>query len=220
MVRLIRLLWRLVKGLVVVWVVAVVLALIVPVELNYAEQYQYPSLPNGCEAVSASIALNGMGVPITAESFASQYLPKAAIGTANPSQAYQGDPFGNGYYCYPQPLVAGINSFLATQNTSLEAKTHKLVPVSELILRLHAKKPVIVWATVDDKLGTREQSVVWQNGSREYHPYSNLHVMTIDGVKGLKVHLVDSVNGSRWMSLFKFVPIYYSMGLRAVYFTD
>ena len=91
--------------------------------------------------------------------------------------------------------------------------------VSEIILRLHANKPVIVWSTVNDKLAEREDTVVWQNGSREYHPYSNLHVMVVDGVQGGKVHLVDSVNGSRWMSLLQFIPLYYSMGLRAVYFT-
>jgi uncharacterized protein YvpB len=218
--RLIRGLLRLLKVAIVVGVFAVIVALLIPVNLNLTEQHQYPTLPNGCEAVSASVALNGMGVPITAESFASQYLPKTAIGAASPEEAYQGDPFGNGYYCYPAPLVTGINNFLATQNTSLEAKTHKLVSVSEIILRLHADKPVIVWSTVDDHLAKRERTIVWQNDGDEYHPYTNLHVMVIDGIKGGKVHLVDSVNGSRWMSLFKFIPLYYSMGLRAVYFTD
>ena len=43
--------------------------------------------------------------------------------------------------------------------------------------------------------------------------------MVVDGMQGGKVHLVDSVNGSRWMSLLQFIPLYYSMGLRAVYFT-
>lgn len=218
--RLIRFLVRLLKTVFVIGIFAVVVALIVPVHLNLVEQHQYPTLPNGCEAVSASVALNGMGIPITAETFAAQYLPKTAIGASSPKEAYQGDPFGNGYYCYPEPLVRGINNFLAIQNTSLEAKTHKLVSVSEIILRLHTNKPLIVWATVDDKMANREQAIVWQNGSREYHPYSNLHVMVVDGIQGGKIHLVDSVNGSRWMSLFKFVPIYYSMGLRAVYFTD
>lgn len=218
--RLIRWLVRLLKIALVVGVFAVVLALIIPVNLNLTEQYQYPTLPNGCEAVSASVALNGLGVPITAESFASQYLPKTAIGASSPNEAYQGDPFGDGYYCYPEPLVVGINNFLSTQNTSLEAKNHKLVSVSEIVLRLHAKKPVIVWSTVNDQWAKRESAIVWQNGNREYHPYTNLHVMVVDGVEGGKVHLVDSVNGSRWMSLFKFIPLYYSMGLRAVYFTD
>lgn len=217
--RLIRWLVRLIKAALVVGVLAVVAALIIPVNLHLVEQNQYPTLPNGCEAVSASVALNGLGVPITAESFATQYLPKTDIGASSPAEAYQGDPFGNGYYCYPDPLVTGINNFLQTQNTSLEAKSHKLVSVSEIILRLHANKPVIVWSTVNDKLAEHEDAVVWQNGSREYHPYSNLHVMVVDGMQGGKVHLVDSVNGSRWMSLLQFIPLYYSMGLRAVYFT-
>ena len=72
MVRFIRFLWRLLKTVVVLGVLAVIVAMILPVEMNLTEQSQYPSLPNGCEAVSASVALNGLGVPIAAETFASQ----------------------------------------------------------------------------------------------------------------------------------------------------
>lgn len=220
MVRFIRFLWRLLKTAVVVGVLVVIAAMILPVEMHLTEQQQYPALPNGCEAVSASVALNGLGVPISAETFASQYLPKVPIGTGSPSDAYQGDPFGDGYYCYPRALVTGINGFLATQSTSLQAKTHPLVPFSEVLIRLHFKKPVIVWTTADDKLAARDPAVVWQNGFREHHPYMNLHVVVIDGVRGFQVHLVDSLNGSRWMPIHKFLPLYYSMGLRAVYFAD
>lgn len=218
----IRFLWRAFKIGVVLLVIASLTALAVPVSLDVSGRSQYPSLPNGCESVAASVALNALGQPITAESFASQYLPKAAIGSGvSPEDAYIGDPFGDGYYCYPSALVSGINAFLQTQNTSLKAKTHKLVSVSEIALRLHlSKKPVIVWTTVDDVLAKRDEAVVWQVHGRSYHPYTNLHAVVIDGVSGFKVHLADSINGERWVSLLTFLPAYYSMGLRAVYFTD
>ena len=219
---LIRTLWRLFKIAVVLLLVASLAAMALPVSLEVTGRSQYPSLPNGCEAVAAPSALTAMAAPVTAETFAVQYLPKAAVGSGvSPEDAYIGDPFGSGYYCYPKALCNGINAFLETQNTSLRAGTHKLVPFSEIALRLHlSKKPVIAWATVDDKLADRDEASVWQVDGNEYHPYNNLHVVVIDGFEGFKVHLVDSVNGDRWLSLFKFLPIYYSMGLRAVYFTD
>ena len=169
-------------------------------------------------------SLEAMGVPVTAESFADQYLPKAPVGSGvSPEEAYIGEPtsYNDGYYCLPPALALGINRFLDTQNTSLTAKTHRLTPFSEIALRLHLeKKPVIVWLTSDDKLAQRSETVVWQVAGREYHPYTNLHAVVVDGISGFKVHLVDSINGARWMPLTKFLPIYYSMGLRAVYFTD
>lgn len=218
----IRFLWRAFKIAIVLLIIAAVTALAVPVSLDVTGRSQYPSLPNGCESVAAAVSLNALGAPITAETFASQYLPTAAIGSGvSPADAYIGDPFGDGYYCYPEALTAGINAFLQTQNTSLKAKTHKLVSVSEIAMRLHlSKKPVIVWMTVDDEMADRDDAVVWQVNGRSYHPYNNLHAVVIDGISGFKVHLVDSINGDRWMPLTQFIPIYYSMGLRAVYFTD
>lgn len=218
----IRFLWRAFKVAVVVLVIASVAALAVPVELNVEGRSQYPTLPNGCEAVAASSTLSHLGVPVTAETFAAQYLPKAAVGSGmSPKDVYIGDPFGDGYYCYPQALAAGINGFLEGQTTSLYAKTHRLTTVSEIALRLHLqKKPIIVWLTTDDKLARRNESVVWQVNGREYHPYTNLHAVVVDGVSGFRFHLVDSINGARWLPITKFLPVYYSMGLRAVYFTD
>lgn len=217
-----RSLLRAIRIALVVFVIAGVAAMALPVQLNVTGRSQYPSLPNGCESVAASVALEALGTPVTAEVFASQYLPKAAVGSGiSPENAYIGDPFGDGYYCYPQALAAGINSFLAGQPTTRQAKTHPLTTVSEIALRLHLqKKPLIVWTTVDDKLAARDEASVWQIDGGEYHPYKNLHAVVVDGVSGFRVHLVDSVNGERWMSVFKFIPIYYSMGMRTVYFTD
>lgn len=219
---LIIFLWRAFKFLLVLLVIVCVAALALPLELDVQGRSQYPSLPNGCEAVAASVALDYLGAPVTAETFAAQYLPKAAVGSGlSPQEVYLGDPFGDGYYCYPQALSVGINSFLESQPTTLQAHTHAFTTVSEIVLRLHLqKKPVIVWTTVDDKLAARDEASVWQIDGREYHPYKNLHAVVIDGVSGFRVHLVDSVNGERWMSLVKFIPLYYSMGLRAVTFTD
>ena len=48
LMRLIRWLVRLIKVALVVGVLAVVAALIIPVNLHLVEQNQYPTLPNGC----------------------------------------------------------------------------------------------------------------------------------------------------------------------------
>lgn len=221
MKRVLKNIFKLVLALMVALVVAGAVALFVPVNYNLSEQSQYPNLPNGCESVSASVALSGKGLYVSAEDFAANYLPKADIGTSDPNEAYQGDPFGSGYYCYQNAMATGINNFLATQNTSVEAKTHSLVSFSEVLLRLHADGPVIVWGTVNDSTPYRNKTISWEGSDgNTYHPYENLHVMVIDGVQGGKIHLVDSISGARWVSAVKFIPIYYEMGLRAVFLTD
>lgn len=221
-VRLLRAGWRALRIAVVLLLIACLAALALPLELDVQGRSQYPSLPNGCEAVAASVALDYLGAPVTAETFAAQYLPKAAVGSGlSPQEVYLGDPFGDGYYCYPQALSVGINSFLESQPTTLQAHTHAFTTVSEIALRLHLqKKPVIVWLTTDDKLATRNEAVVWQVEGRTYHPYTNLHAVVVDGVRGFRFHVVDSINGERWLPLTTFLPVYYSMGLRAVTFTD
>ena len=215
-------LWRAFKIALLLLLIACVSALALPLELNVQGRSQYPNLPNGCEAVSAAETLSYLGLAVTAESFASQYLTKAAIGSnTSPKEAYIGDPFGEGYYCYQQVLTDDINTYLESQQSTLRAKNHPLMTVSEIALRLHfTKKPLIVWTTVNDKMAERDDVYVWQLDGKEYHPYTNLHVVVIDGVKGFRLHLVDSVNGERWISVFKFLPTYYSMGLRSIYFTD
>lgn len=218
--RFIRFIVRWIKGLLALLLMIAVLFSLTPVTLSIPEQSQYPSLPNGCESVSAAACLNYLGEYTAAETFASEFLPKGPIGTVHPKKAYVGEPSAEGYYCFQKPLVQGINSFLSTRDTTVRAKSHPFVPFLEVALRVHFKKPVIVWTTVDGKLPSKNSGVVWNINGRNYDPYDNLHVVVVDGIKGLQVHMVDSVNGAHWTSLIEFLPRYYAMGMRAVYFTD
>lgn len=218
--RLIRFIVRCLKIGIALVLVATITFCFVPVQLSVQGQSQYPTLPNGCEAVSAAACLNYFEQYTSAESFAGDFLPKGPIGTVHPKDAYVGEPSADGYYCFQKPLVQGINHFLDTNNTTLRAKSHPFVPFTEVAVRVHLQKPVIVWTTVDGKMPTKDTSITWNIDGRNYTPYSNLHVVAVDGMKGLQVHLVDSVNGAHWVSLSEFLPVYYAMGMRAVYFTD
>lgn len=220
MLKAIRYLLTFLKWGLCIGVIVVIGLAMTPVQLNTDWRSQYPTLPNGCEAVSAAICLNYFNEYITAETFASQYLPKAAVGTALPKDAYIGDPFSSGYYCYQLPLVHGINTFLSENGNTLAAHSHALTTVTEVALRVHAGKPVICWITVDDRLPAKNAEVEWKIGSRSYKPYKNLHVVTVDGTDFWRLHLQDSVNGDRWIPIWKFLPEYYAMGMRAVYFSD
>lgn len=206
-------------GLAAALIAAVVFAM-TPSQLDTAWRSQYPDLPNGCESVSAAICMNYLGQYITAETFASQYLPKATIGSALPKDAYIGDPFGSGYYCYQMPLVRGINTAASDGAAGYSARSHALTTVTEVALRVHGGRPVICWITADDHLPDRDPQVEWKVGGRSYTPYKNLHVVTVDGTGFMKLHIQDSINGSRWIPIWKFLPEYYAMGMRAVYFSD
>lgn len=111
-------------------------------------------LPNGCESVSATMALQYIGVNISAENFVKKYLPMGnapsnGVG-ADPSKVFVGDPHltgGLGWGCYA-PVIAGAltkaidkSKYFVRDLTgcSLATLCHSYID---------AGMPVVMWATV------------------------------------------------------------------------
>lgn len=83
---------------------------------------QLPTLPTGCESAGAAMLLNYYGCTVTAEEFASYYLPTGdaphtdengeLIG-CDPWEAFPGDPFSEtGWGCYSTVIERAMNEFL------------------------------------------------------------------------------------------------------------
>lgn len=90
---------------------------------------QLPTLPTGCESASAAMLLNYYGCTVTAEEFASYYLPTGdaphtdengeLIG-CDPWEEFPGDPFSEtGWGCYSTVIERAMNEFLT--NTGYRA---------------------------------------------------------------------------------------------------
>ena len=75
-------------------------------------------IPTGCEAVSAVMVLNYLGIDITPEDFINEYLPMEGfyrvgdcIYGPNPEEKFAGDPFKKSSLgCYPPVIVEAVEN--------------------------------------------------------------------------------------------------------------
>lgn len=84
--------------------------------------YQVEDYPNGCESVSAVMALRYLGFDIDVDTFIDKYLPcgpRPAVGGIgpDPSQVYCGDPRStSGWGCYSSVIANALNEVTPPRN--------------------------------------------------------------------------------------------------------
>lgn len=118
----------------------------------YLNQYDV-GMPNGCESVSAVMALQYIGIPITPEEFVSNYLdmgnaPSGGIGP-DPNIVFVGDPRSpGGWGCYAPVILKALNKISGQYNFYAYNLSGQLL---EDLCSIYVNKgiPVIIWATVD-----------------------------------------------------------------------
>ncbi|UKS25210.1 C39 family peptidase [Paenibacillus sp. HWE-109] len=111
---------------------------------------QLPELPNGCEAVAATMLLNWAGLPITKEEMADK-LPRgpmpyenedgAFIG-GNPKDVFVGDPYQAGYGIYHKPMAKLMDGLLPGQVKDISESSFE-----NLLSVVAGGNPAMVWAT-------------------------------------------------------------------------
>lgn len=139
--------------------------------------YQRIDYPNGCESVSAVMALQYMGVEIDVDEFISEYLD---MGTApyfsngewyacNPAEQFPGDPrTSGGWGCYPEVIKKAVDK---TELENLEAVVLKDVSVSTLCSEfIDNGIPVVFWGTID--MQKPYSHITWRiEGTDDYHTW-------------------------------------------------
>ncbi len=115
--------------------------------------YQGDDYPNGCESVSAVMALNYLGVDIDVEAFISRHLicgptPKVGGTGPDPSRVYCGDPRSkSGWGCYSPVIVNALTSLL--DESEYTVTNHHGASLDFLCGNyIDRGLPVILWATV------------------------------------------------------------------------
>lgn len=127
---------------------------------------QYPTLPTGCEATAATMVLRFLGIDITAEQFAGEWLEcdnefyriGDRLHGPDPRRVFAGDPFSDSSFgCYAPVITRAVN-----QNTSgLTAKQQNDTTLASLCKQFIDRDiPVIIWATTGMKQPTLGNS--WQ----------------------------------------------------------
>lgn len=167
--------------------------------------YQGNDYPNGCESVSAVMALRYVGVDITVDSFISDYLtmsplPQYVDGLGlvaeTPANSFIGDPrSSSGYYCYSTVIGNALNKFIDLNTYSCDL----LYGVNMDTLchtYLDNGIPVVVWVTVN-MTEPRYTGTTWHvNGTEEIHNmYGNLHCVLLVGYDEQYYFFNDGLKG-------------------------
>lgn len=149
---------------------------------------QGDALPNGCEAVCATMLLQFNGSNISPETFVDRYLPCESVKTRwscrygpNPTKAYAGDPRSKkgGWGCFSPVIVDALNACLPNGYDAVNLTGKSLKELS--VRYVTADIPVAVWVTQDMK--PIEKAYQWQSYDKtETYLYPvNQHCMVLCG---------------------------------------
>ncbi len=104
--------------------------------------------PNGCESVSAVMALNFFGIDISVDYFIDNYLEMSAL-PFDPYETYGGNPRdGSGFGCYAPVIKSALDKALAGSDYAADIVGSATV---ESLCEKYIQNniPVIFWATQD-----------------------------------------------------------------------
>ena len=124
--------------------------------------YQNVDYPNGCESVSAVMALRYFGIDMTVDDFIDNYLDMGdapvvgGIGP-DPTLVYCGDPRRkDGWGCHSSVIVNALDKFIDYEKFTVSSYRGRTL--DELCRRyIDRDVPVIIWATVGMVDSSEEQ---------------------------------------------------------------
>lgn len=104
--------------------------------------------PNGCESVSAVMALNFVGIDVSVDYFIDNYLEMSEV-PFDPYKTYGGNPRdGSGFGCYAPVIKSALDKALAGSDYAADIVSSATV---ESLCEKYIQNdiPVIFWATQD-----------------------------------------------------------------------
>lgn len=198
--------------------------------LDAEVEYQYPELPNGCEATSLSIALAILGYPTDKLTIAYDYLPSEPFTKENgiyyapdPDVLYAGDPATNlGFYCFEYPITVAANCFFDDHAASWTAKALYTVTGDQIETALYSGSPVIIWSAIDySHTALYHEDFSWRLSNGEtYVPYSNLHCTVVYGFDQENYMICDPIAGQLEIEKDTLLKSVEALDSHGVYFQD
>ena len=177
---------------------------------------QYPSLPNGCEAVALTNTLLFYGFKLKVNYLADHYIPRS---TSNFVTKYWGNPHDSTGNSIAAPgLAMAANKYLKAKKSALKAYNLTGASFSTLLDHIEEGRPVIIWTTMyQAKLGRQYGGTQYYKGVA-YKVYTNSHTVVLKGFdrKKGKVYLSDSISGAGTYDLKWIKSLYEARGLQAV----
>ncbi len=197
---------------------------ITPVEHHYQVPNapalsQLPELPNGCEAVAATMLLNWAGLPVTKEEVADA-LPRGempaenadgAFVGGNPEDVFVGNPYKAGYGIYHKPMYATMNQLLPGRFKDITGASFET-----LLSVIEAGKPAMIWAT--EHMDTPYLDLEWQDDKdRLVEWYQPEHALLLTGWDDDYAYMNDPMTGQQEAYVLSdFKQVWELMGSQAI----
>lgn len=193
--------------------------------LSVPHLQQGDALPNGCEAVCATMLLQYNGFTVSPETFVDTYLPCEQVKIRwgcrygpNPAKAYAGDPHSKkgGWGCFAPVIIDALNAYLPNGYYAVNLTGKSLQELS--VRYVAADIPVAVWVTQDMTL--IEKAYQWQSYDKtETYLYPvNQHCMVLCGFDDENYYFSDPLSAET-IVIFPMKTaeeIFKSMGTQAV----
>ena len=166
-------------------------------DVPYISQEKF--LPNGCEAVSASMVLNYWGIRMKPLDFVNDYLacetldtefPGGLIIGPDPYEMYAGDPTNedDGLGCYSPVIAEALGYVVGGELGVYDTTGTELASLAEYI---DEGIPVIVWATIDMERVTDYYEVLYYDRYGSYYYPENEHCLVLVGYNENRYFFAD-----------------------------
>lgn len=180
---------------------------------------QLPELPNGCEAVVATMLLNWAGAPVLKEEVADALplgeLPYvnddgAFIGS-NPKDVFVGNPYEVGYGIYHKPIADMLDQWLPGRVKDLSG-----IAFDDLLTIIAQGKPAMIWAT--EHMDTPYLEMEWQDEEGQLVEwYQPEHALLLTGWDDDYAYMNDPMTGKQESyALSDFKTVWEQMGSQAI----
>lgn len=159
---------------------------------------QNPTYPNGCEAASATMLLNYLGIDITLEDFINNYLPMSDVYEKdgvrygpNPAVSYAGDPkdTSRGWGVFEPVIANAITTILIEEkknNPNLEyniCENAEKYSLKTFLNQINGTfTPFLIWTTIDYKEAKEIYEWFSYDKKNTYTYPKNSHVVVVTGV--------------------------------------
>lgn len=184
-------------------------------------------LPNGCEAVSATMLLQFSGFSISPEGFVRAYLPTEPVYLEwgcrygpDPNQAYAGDPFSEngGWGCFAPVITEALNQCLKDPDQKAVNLTGLSLEqvFSEVVMKNNT--PAAIWVTIDmQEISSMYQWQSYDHSTTYLYP-ANQHCMVLIGRDAEHYYLCDPYesNGVVCYPIEQVEQSYLAMGSQCV----
>lgn len=184
------------------------------ISLDVKVIYQYPDMPSGCEITSLTMVLNYMGIDVTNDYMADNYLDSS---TYNMFTSFVGSVYNdNSFGCYAPVIVNAANKFFADRALDYEAVNISNSTREQIVDILSDGRPVIIWNTEDMK-STYAKTYTIDGNSFEW--MTNEHCVVLCGYneQDNTVEVADSIAGKVVRDADTFFQRYNDVLSQAVY---